>query len=247
MFIAGRQLRLKTTSVLTTIVLERVFDLLTIVGLLGIALLLAPRSSPELAAAGYVGGAVAAAALVVSVVYVTWTDLLLGFLEKPFRLFPERIAAVLSAQAEHVASGMMALRNARRVATVLLMTVALWLVMAIGLYVSLRAIRIDVDPSAALIVLAFTFIGVTLPTTPGAVGTIQLSFALGLAPYGVAAGDAVAASIFWHVIAYGFVVAVGLVFFIRLGYSWGEIRHHASEVSRDSVGRLNPGTNSTDP
>jgi uncharacterized membrane protein YbhN (UPF0104 family) len=79
------------------------------------------------------------------------------------------------------------------------------------------------------VILAFTFVGVTLPTTPGAVGTIQLSFTLALAPYGVSAGGAVAASVFWHVFAYCFVVSTGFFYFLRMGYSFGEIRRQARE------------------
>jgi uncharacterized membrane protein YbhN (UPF0104 family) len=115
--------------------------------------------------------------------------------------------------------------------SVVLMTIVQWLVTGLGIYISLRALHIDVHPSVAFVVLAFTFVGVTLPTTPGAVGTIQLSFALALAPAGVAAGDAVAASIFWHAIAYGFVLALGVFYFVRLGYTLREIRDHAQAGS----------------
>jgi uncharacterized protein (TIRG00374 family) len=235
MFVCSRQLSLKNTSVLTTIVLERVFDLLTIVGLLSFALWLAPKPSAELAVAGYVGGVTGVAILVLAVVFVTWSDFLLALLERVFSLMPSRIARLLSTQATNVASGLMALKNARRTMAVVVATVALWLVMGLGIYISLRAVHITVHPSIAFIVLAFTFVGVTLPTTPGAVGTIQLSFSLALAPAGVSSGEAVAASLFWHAIAYGFVVLIGFYYFLRLGYSWGEIRRSAEVVAAEAA------------
>ncbi len=233
MFVAGRKLGLKSTSVLTTIVLERVFDLLTIVALLGFALWLAPKPSGELAKAGTIGGVVGVAVLLLAIVYATWADSLNSILDRVFGLLPQRIAMVLSIQAALVASGLMALRNARRMLLVTTVTVAQWLVTGLSIDLSLRAVEIEVHPSVAFIVLAFTFVGVSLPTTPGAVGTIQLSFALALAPAGVAAGVAVAASIFWHAIAYCFVVAVGLYYFLRLGYSFREIRDHAQVETLD--------------
>jgi uncharacterized protein (TIRG00374 family) len=227
MFIIGRQLNLKNTSVLTTIVLERVFDLLTIVSMLGLALLAAPKTSHYLTAAGYMGGAVATAVTLMVLIYVMWTERFLAILDRFFSLFPGPIERMLSTQAAHVASGLEVLKSKRRILRVATLTVTLWTVMALGIYISLVALHIVVHPSMAFVVLAFTFVGITLPTTPGAVGTIQLSFTLALAPAGVAAGDAVAASIFWHAIAYLFVVSVGFFYFLRLGHTMAEIRRHA--------------------
>ncbi len=102
--------------------------------------------------------------------------------------------------------------------------------MGLGIYLSLLAVKVSVPVLASFVVLAFTFVGVTLPSSPGAVGTIQLSFALALGPYGVETGDAVAASIFWHVLAYSFVTVVGLYYFVRMGYTLSTVRQHAQEL-----------------
>lgn len=229
MFIISRQLDLKNTAVLATIALERVFDFLGIVLLLGFALLIAPKPSHELVVVGYVGGAIGVVVILVAAAYARWTEPLLAALTRFFRLFPTKIERVLEADSMLVASGLIALKHKRRIASVTALTFIQWMLMSLGIYLSMLAVNIRPHPSAALVVLAFTFVGVTLPTTPGAVGTIQLSFTLALTPYGVSAGGAVAASVFWHFFAYCFVVSTGFYYFLRMGYSLGEIRRQARE------------------
>jgi uncharacterized membrane protein YbhN (UPF0104 family) len=126
-----------------------------------------------------------------------------------------------------LASGLSSLKSSRRIAVVMALAVVQWGLMAVGIYISIAAVGIDIGLSAAFVVLAFVFAGVTLPSTPGAVGTIQLGFTLALTPFGVSSGSAVAASVFWHVLAYCFVVSLGLFFFVRMGYSVREIREHS--------------------
>jgi hypothetical protein len=57
----------------------------------------------------------------------------------------------------------------------------------------------------------------SLPSGPGYVGSIQLAFTLGLAPFGVAAGPAIAASVFYHVLVCGSLIVAGLIALHRLG------------------------------
>jgi uncharacterized membrane protein YbhN (UPF0104 family) len=57
----------------------------------------------------------------------------------------------------------------------------------------------------------------SLPSGPGYVGSIQLAFTLGLAPFGVAAGTAIATSLFYHVLVCGSLIVAGLIALHRLG------------------------------
>jgi uncharacterized membrane protein YbhN (UPF0104 family) len=146
MFIIGRQLDLKNTAVLATIVLERVFDFLTIVLLLGFALLFAPKPSQGLAIIGYVGGAVAVVVIIIAASYIRWTEPFLAALNRCFRVFPKRIEQVLRAQSMLVASGLTALKNKRRIATVVVLTFVQWTLMGLGIYLSMLAVHVSAHP-----------------------------------------------------------------------------------------------------
>jgi uncharacterized membrane protein YbhN (UPF0104 family) len=72
--------------------------------------------------------------------------------------------------------------------------------------------------------MVLTVIGVSLPTAPGYVGSIQLAFVLALKPAGVAPESALAASMFYHVLAYVSVVGGGLVFLRHYGMRFGQLK-----------------------
>jgi len=63
---------------------------------------------------------------------------------------------------------------------------------------SLRAVDVSVTLAGAVSVLLLNVIGLTLPAAPGHVGTIQLAFLVGLAPFGVPKEEAFAASVIYN-------------------------------------------------
>ena len=63
----------------------------------------------------------------------------------------------------------------------------------------MQAFGLELPLAAALSVLVAAVIGMMLPAAPGYIGTFQLAFTLALAPFGVSAADALAASLFYHV------------------------------------------------
>jgi uncharacterized protein (TIRG00374 family) len=223
MYIIGKQLRLKNVSVLASIALERAFDLLSIVLLVGFALAVAPKPSEEFVVIGALGATLAGLAFAFSLVYYFWNEQLVRIVRFILRIFPDRLGRTLSNQLDLIVSGLSALKSKRSVAALIVLTLAQWALMGLAIFVSFVAVGVAVHVSAAFLVLAFTFAGVSLPTTPGAVGTVQLAFALGLGAYGVGTADAVAASIFWQGIAYSFILALGVFHFVRLGYTVSEI------------------------
>jgi uncharacterized membrane protein YbhN (UPF0104 family) len=66
-------------------------------------------------------------------------------------------------------------------------------------------------------VLLLNVIGLTLPAAPGHVGTLQLAFIAGLAPFGVEAEEAFAASVIYNVLMVVPTVILGLPGLRRAG------------------------------
>ena len=82
---------------------------------------------------------------------------------------------------------------------------------------------ISVPFAAVFVVVAFNVAGLSLPSTPGFFGTIELCFVLALRQYGVENESAVAAAIFWHLLAFTSTMVVSLVIVFRTGFSVREI------------------------
>jgi len=223
-YVTGRTHDLRVSAVLASILLERVFDLLTILVLLSAALLLGTTLSEAMLDASYL----IAGLVFVCVAIISFTifrpESFVKFCETLLMPLPQRLRASLLEQINLGTTGLASLRAPRLLRRVIVTSLAQWACMALCCYISLTALNIDVPLSAASIVLIFTVISVTLPTSPGFVGSIQLAYTLALAPYGVSAGIAFAASVFFHVLAYFSVLIVGFFFMYRFGYTFNAAR-----------------------
>jgi uncharacterized protein (TIRG00374 family) len=139
------------------------------------------------------------------------------------RALPERLARALVDQIRAGIAGLRALRDPRLLSAALLASLAQWAFMFACVWLSLFALDIEAGPAAALLALILTVVGTSLPNSPGYVGSIQLAFTLALAPFGTGPSQAVAASLFFHVLAYLSVVLVGLALLPSAGLRLREL------------------------
>ena len=82
----------------------------------------------------------------------------------------------------------------------LLLVLLQWVAVLGCVVFSLRAVDVPVTIAGSVSVLLLNVIGLTLPAAPGHVGTVQLAFIAGLAPFGVAHEDAFAASVIYNLL-----------------------------------------------
>lgn len=197
-YLARRGLGIEYMPLFVTIVLERMFDLICVISIVGIVLLFTHSATSNLIMAGYVAGAGGFALVSGVVVYTVWTRPIhqavlwvAGLVGPAFR---ERCDGQLGL----IDSGLTSLRDVRRLLGVGTVSVVQWGVMGLCTYTSILAIGLDVPVSAGFVVLIVTVIGISLPSAPGFFGAIQLSFTLGLTQFGVTANDALSASLVFH-------------------------------------------------
>ncbi|MDJ0711366.1 MAG: lysylphosphatidylglycerol synthase transmembrane domain-containing protein [Woeseiaceae bacterium] len=230
-FIAGRKYDLPYALVLGSIGMERVFDLMTIVALMGVILASGQAIPPLLNTAGYAISAAAVAGFLLAIVFALRGPQLVGRLGRIFRWMPESPRTALLDQLENVARGFESIRHPARLIRIVLNSLVQWVFMGVCVYLSLAALDIQIPVAGIALVLLATVIGISLPTSPGYIGNIQLAFTLALQPFGVAADEALAASVFYHVIAYASVVVVGFLFLHRMGYGMMELSKKAQSNS----------------
>jgi uncharacterized protein (TIRG00374 family) len=215
-------------AALSSIAVERALDLLTLLGLLGVALLRAglPASTEVM---GYRLDTVAIRAGLLTVGIFT---LALGvilfprFAERavrtivPLRTLADRIVDLLEA----LRRGFGVLRDPRRLAPAVLWSLAHWLLNASSFYVAFFAFDIRVGFAGALLIQALIAFGVAAPSTPGYFGVFELVTAAALALFAVPAGLGVAYGVTYHVATFLPIVLLGLGSLARTGLRLGEIR-----------------------
>ena len=232
-YIASRRYTLRYSLVLSSIGMERIFDLLTILALLG-AVLAFGQSTPDiLIDAGYVIATITLLGLVMAIALATHTETVLSLCRWLLTPLPDGFRNAVVEQLEAAAEGLQSVTQPRLLLRIAFNSVLQWGLMGICIWCSLLALDIHIPLAGVVLVLVATIVGISLPTSPGYVGNIQLAFVVALQPFGIGAGEAIAASVFYHVLAYCAVVITGFGFLHKMGLGLGEIRQQA-QASADA-------------
>ena len=224
-FAVARLADVRFTTAFASIAVERIFDALTIVLLLTLAL-----ASSGLGADVAIGGvpvsrlaglaaAVSAAGLVAGSLVVARP---LAAERLVRRLVPSaRLADRLVALIEGIRQGLAALDSPRRVAPVILWSLVHWLVNAASFWVCFAAFDIPVGFAGALLVQGLLVFGVSVPSTPGYVGPFEAAIVAGLALYGVSEDRSFSYALAYHVTTFIPIVLLGLWYTVRTGVGFG--------------------------
>jgi len=229
MYLGARVVGVARSQVLATLVLERIFDFIAVLVFFGLGVVTFRDVPPSLVSAAYVAAAMSAGAMMMAAAFVAWTTPVLRVTSMIVRVLPAKLAGLIQDQMALGASGMAALRDPRLLGGIVVASLLPWFLMASCIYLSFRAVELQVPVSAAFVVLAATVFGVMVPAAPGFFGTLHLSFVLALTPFGVGEGQAMAAAVFYHIVPYIGVVATGLWFLHSTGLKLRDIETEVAD------------------
>lgn len=209
-YFAGKKFDIPKSTVLATLVVERLFDMIIVLVIFSIGLMAGDYSSE------FYNGAIfllvaALLVMIASILLTRYTDRFIYFFEHKLTFLSAGIRQNISAQIHNLSTGLLALGKKNLYLNVVINSIVQWLCMAACFYFSLLAFNIDVSPMVAIVILGFTVVGLTLPTSPGFFGTIEYCYVLALTAVGVDATTAVSAAIFYHLPAWIGVTAIGLL------------------------------------
>jgi hypothetical protein len=157
------------TRTLSTILVERVLDVLTLLVIL-LALALFIDIPPEVRAPSIVLAVVFSGIGIAIVVTSRRRSLALSLVERLLRLTPHAARPKLGAMAESALEGFGALADLRTAPGLALFSVAIWLGTGLVVYIVIEAFDLPVGYDAALFLVVATTFGFFVPSTPGSVG-----------------------------------------------------------------------------
>jgi uncharacterized protein (TIRG00374 family) len=230
MYLGAKRLNIRKSQVLATIILERIFDILTIVILLGLTVITSDSVPGILVSAGYSAAIIGGGLLLCLSFYVLRTATFLALSNKLLFFTSEKIKHAILHHLEIGSTGLNAIRDVGLLAKIIITSFAQWACMGFTIYFSLLAVDISASITASLVVLSLTVFAVIIPSSPGFFGPIQLAYMLALKPFGVTASDAFAASVFFHVITYFSVVILGFYLLHRAGYTVKTLKEESSHT-----------------
>lgn len=234
-YLLARREGLSASSTFATVFLERVLDLATVVLLVGGWLFLGPApqgaGSEEAVYGLKVGGFIAFAGVALGLGAMFWFardtrrgGSALTRVEALVRKLPHKFADPAFHFIKSFGAGLAVLDDRSNLTRVALLSFVLWCNITFALWVAIHAFGVEIPFGATFLVIGFLTVGVAVPT-PGAVGGYHVMCALALTlMFGVDDNTAKAIALASHAIAFIPVSALGMVFFIREGMSFRDIR-----------------------
>ena len=233
-FVLGQQYGLKKTPVLSTVVLERVFDILAILLLLGISLFFIEGMPQDLERFCQVFGIASLCGVAMLVGYMVFTEQFVALVARVFSwlpFLPTKLTTGILEMLETAAVGLESVRNPRLLSGIAVSSVAQWMLNGLMIYCSARAFGVQVSYWDALMVMGVIVFAILMPAPPGYFGVIQACFKLVLVPRFLPE-DVVACSVFYQMSQYIPVTLTGLIFMNRIGLSLGALQTEAKSKSQ---------------
>jgi uncharacterized protein (TIRG00374 family) len=196
--LAGRLVNAPASALLASIAIERIFDFVVVLVIALAVLVPLGNLASDIATACYVAAAFSAVMLAFVAVFLLRTEACLRVMSRLLALGPERLARRVLSWLRAAGAGLEAIATPRLFLPVILLSAAQWLVITATIACGLLAVGAPLTLPGAVSVLLLNVIGLTLPSAPGHVGTIQLTFSVGLAPFGVPRDVALAASFVYN-------------------------------------------------
>ena len=222
-YVVGKRENVSKSAALATILIERIFDGLTLLLILAVVSIFFPypvwvRRAGLLVAAGFVGVSLS---LAVVAIKLPWG---LKLIDATLGRFRPATAARMKSRLENFVVGLDIKHHWRDALVALACTLLRWAFEACIYLSVVRAMRLDVPVHGVLFVMVFVNIACLVPQAPGFAGSVQLACIEGLAVFGVAESVAAAYSILVHAAFFFPITLAGIACLLRSRLRFADLR-----------------------
>ena len=229
-YIIGRSERISKSSSFATVVVERLFDGFTVLGLL-LAVMVFITFPPGnlyfkkgLQVAGYISILIYGITFIILFIIkkrTNWFLKLASVLIRPFssRLTEHGISNILSFK-----EGLLSVESFKTVVITFIYSLFIWGVFAYAIYLAGLSFGITLSISASLLILVAICLAMIIPSTPGFIGTYHASVTYALILYSVPSEKALGLSIVFHATNYIPITLAGFLYLWRHQLSLKGIR-----------------------
>ena len=234
-----RDRRVRPGAAFVTIVVERIYDSMTVLLLFALNLLWFRLPANSLAGLSGVRatGIVLVLAAIMGLGLLVWfkrrSDSILPWLDVRLSLWriPARVKRGFISLLEQLAVALSVLANRRDLARTAGWSLLLWLSVATANLLVFRAFGMPFGLSQTLFVLGWSMVGSVVPTPGGAAGAFHAATAAGLLSLGIERAQAVGVTIVLHLVDFAPAVIFGVYYFLRGDINIARLRHLASPES----------------
>jgi uncharacterized protein (TIRG00374 family) len=215
---------LPAARVFSTIFVEKVLDVLTLLLLLGVSLPFVelPNAASNRGSLVLVGVVVLALVLLM-LFFVLCPDMARGLVSLLSRPLPERFGKRLLDITDNVLKGLAPLANPSIALRVGLWSLATWLVNSVTIYLEMLAFNIDTTPVVAVVLVVATNLSMAIPAAPGYIGTFEAAVVGVLVALGQPLDTSQAFAIIYHFVGLVPVAVIGVIAAIQQGVNFASL------------------------
>ncbi|HEX3247048.1 MAG TPA: lysylphosphatidylglycerol synthase transmembrane domain-containing protein [Chloroflexota bacterium] len=221
-YLVGHYDHLGVSTAVATIVLEKLFDVGSLIVIFVILAALAPL--PDWASAAAIAtGLGLAVGVVGTICLIVAEQRVIGLI----RFFEKRIPLIDRLHVSHLATsfvdGLRAIQSPRTLVWTIVWSAVLWLGAALTLALGLLAVDITITPAMLFFLLVVTNLGMAVPSAPGYVGVYHALVVVALGAFGVEETTALSAGIVLHAAVFGFFLIGGMLYLWRGRFSLAQL------------------------
>jgi glycosyltransferase 2 family protein len=224
---------LRPTATVATILIERIYDMVTVVVLFAVNLLFIKLPEDNLASSGWAGrqqqiGGLMLLGVGLGVGLLVLLRLraaqVLRIVERLFGWLPGKVLTAVLNLVRHLADGLSVLLNLRELALTLIYTALVWLLVCLATWLTLGAFGLSYSAGEVIFVLGFGLVGSLVPTPRKVIPPAAAAAAGGMTFLGVEQNLAGAVALALHLVSFGAPFVLGLYYVARDGIGFGRLR-----------------------
>lgn len=241
-YVLKRKEDVPVSASLATVVVERVFDGVV---MLGFVIFNLPGLTAMSGDSGFVGsieqvaiyGTLAfAGALAAFLIAALFPHQSLGLLHRFVEpLLPERFRPKVIGMAVSFWSGLESLRSPRSVLMVVMTSIVIWLLETVKYWFVMHAFDFSVTFFALMLMNGIVNLATTIPSAPGYVGTFDAPGIAVLKAFGIEGGLAASYTVVLHVALWLPITALGLYYFGKESLQWSKIEAEWKKMKETSA------------
>lgn len=208
---------------LSTMVVERVLDLLFIVTLLPLTIAQMDSMPAQVRTAGQVTAIAALVATLILIAAANFRPKVILFTQSVLNRIPFLNTERWTRIADDLLRGLNTLTRLRSGLLLVFWSIALWIPMILAYTTIMRAVGLDVDLATGAFVMCAAALSIAAPSSPGQVGVFHAGVIAALALAGQPAAESASFAFVYHAYNFLIVLILGLIGITRTGDTIGSV------------------------
>ncbi len=215
-------------SSLGTVFVERMLDLLTLLGILSVVVLISDLPTWLTKTSYSIMPIFGFLVLLIFFIYFK-NEFTMRLLNPVLNWVPDKIRLKIETLLKNFIDGFHIIADPKRFLYSVFLSIFIWAISGLSIYSLFYSLNLQLSIVSAFVVLIVTILGISLPTAPGMLGNFQIGCIVALTFFNVQKNDAFLFSMVNYFIAVGLNIVLGLMFLPTIDISYREIKKTLSE------------------